>query len=129
MVIISMLIMNLTVAAVISGLDEANKESSGFVTGADIEDFIYRWKDYDPNATGYITVSDLIFLVNELPEPLGAKKSDVEEEDKDLEVDDNDKYMFNVKKKMLIKNVDALKLIKHLSINVKTVRVPGTEPP
>ena len=79
MVIISMLIMNLTVAAVISGLDEANKENSGIVTGIDIEDFINRWKDYDPRATGYITVKDLIFLVNELPEPLGSKKEETNE--------------------------------------------------
>ena len=79
MIIISMLIMNLSVAAVISGLDEANKENSGFVTGQDIDDFIELWKTYDPTASGYISVKNLIFLCKELPEPLGKKKKIIDD--------------------------------------------------
>jgi len=124
MVLISMLIMNLTVAAVISGLDEANAENSGVVTGNDIEDFIERWKTYDPKATGYITVNDLIFLCYELPEPLGTKKKEVDEDESLENVDVQDKYMFNEKKKIALKNIDALRMIRHLDIQVKQVPKP-----
>jgi hypothetical protein len=38
-----MLIMNLSVAAVIEGLDTAKKENMGIVKGDDIETFIDLW--------------------------------------------------------------------------------------
>lgn len=50
MVIISMLIMNLTVAAVIEGLDTARKENLGVVDGEQIQEFIDMWTIYDPEA-------------------------------------------------------------------------------
>ena len=42
-VLVSMLIMNLTVAAVIEGLDTAKKENMGVVQGDDIEMLIDYW--------------------------------------------------------------------------------------
>jgi len=32
------------------------------------------WKDYDPNATGWITIKDLIFVMCELLPPLGMTR-------------------------------------------------------
>jgi len=43
MVIISMLIMNLSVAAVIEGLETARKENSGVVEGDDLDQLIEAW--------------------------------------------------------------------------------------
>jgi hypothetical protein len=34
---------------------------------------IEKWSDYDKNATGWITPKDLVFLIYELPPPLGRK--------------------------------------------------------
>jgi len=42
-VIVSMLIMNLSVAAVIEGLDNAKKENMGIVQGDTIDEFIEIW--------------------------------------------------------------------------------------
>ena len=70
-VIVTMLIMNLSVAAVIEGLDTAKKENLGIIQGDEIEELIDYWEDYDPNATGWITMTDLVFLLYELPPPLG----------------------------------------------------------
>lgn len=58
-----MLTLNLSVAAVIEGLDIAKKENLGEVVGDDIEALIELWMEYDPDATGWITVRDLIFLL------------------------------------------------------------------
>ena len=43
MIIISMLIMNLSVAAVIEGLETARKENSGVVQGSDIDTLLDLW--------------------------------------------------------------------------------------
>lgn len=42
-VLVSMLIMNLSVAAVIEGLDTARKENMGIVAGDEIDDLIDLW--------------------------------------------------------------------------------------
>lgn len=74
-VIVTMLIMNLSVAAVIEGLDTAKKENLGIIQGDEIEMLIDYWQDYDHEATGWITMTDLVFLLYELPPPLGKRSS------------------------------------------------------
>ena len=74
-ILVSMLIMNLSVAAVIEGLDNAKKENMGIVEGDEIEILIDMWQDYDPMATGWISMKDLVFLLYELPPPLGKRSN------------------------------------------------------
>ena len=74
-ILVSMLIMNLSVAAVIEGLDTAKKENMGIVQGDEIEILIDLWQHYDPYASGWITMEDLVFLLYELPPPLGRRPS------------------------------------------------------
>ena len=66
-VIISMVIMNLSVAAVIDGLENARKENCGLVSVDDINQLISIWSDYDPDGTGWIDSTNLIFFLHELP--------------------------------------------------------------
>ena len=74
-ILVSMLIMNLSVAAVIEGLDNAKKENMGIVQGDEIEILTELWQDYDPAATGWISMKDLVFLLYELPAPLGKRSN------------------------------------------------------
>lgn len=55
-IIVTMLIMNLSVAAVIEGLNTAKNENMGVVQGDEIERLIELWCDYDNDASGYITM-------------------------------------------------------------------------
>lgn len=73
-VIITMLIINLSVAAVIQGLDTARSENCGIVCSDDVDHFIELWKYYDPQAKGWIGAENLIYLLVELKWPLGRKK-------------------------------------------------------
>ena len=66
-----MLILNLSVAAVIEGLDTARSENLGIVDADSILQLIELWRDFDPNATGWITVEDLIFVLCQLDAPMG----------------------------------------------------------
>ena len=70
-VLVTMLIMNLSIAAVIEGLETAKKENMGIVQGDEIEIFLDYWQFYDPMATGWITLKSLVFLLYELPPPMG----------------------------------------------------------
>ena len=63
MILLSMIIMNLSVAAVIEGLNEARKENCGIVGGDDIDFLMERWKDYDPKGTGFIQYEYFVFLL------------------------------------------------------------------
>lgn len=69
-----MIIMNLTVAAVIDGLSSARKDNSGVIKKDEINKLVELWSEYDPQATGWIDVTKLVFLLYELPKPLGYGK-------------------------------------------------------
>jgi Ca2+-binding EF-hand superfamily protein len=44
------------------------------VSGDELDQLISLWEEYDPNATGWISVENLVFLLYELPKPLGPGK-------------------------------------------------------
>lgn len=71
MIVLQMIIINLTVAAVIDGLSSARKDNTGIIKRDEVDDLITLWAEYDPKATGYIDVSSLVFLLFELPKPMG----------------------------------------------------------
>lgn len=71
MVIISWLIMNLAIAAVIEGLENAKEQNSGLISADDVTELLAAWMDYDPFATGWISITDFICLIVELPAPFG----------------------------------------------------------
>ena len=126
-ILVSMLIMNLSVAAVIEGLDTAKKENMGIVQGDEIEILIELWQHYDPYASGWITMTDLVFLLYELPPPLGRRPSSLTQYD-DTQYDPDskqqagsrqqDRYLVNYEKRIVMKKVEALELLKDLKIKM-----------
>jgi hypothetical protein len=70
-VVIQMMMLNLFIAVVLEGFSSTNKEHTGSVTSEHFNDLIDKWIHYDQEATGWIDVRDLIFLIYELSEPLG----------------------------------------------------------
>jgi hypothetical protein len=74
MIVLQMVIVNLTVAAVIDGLSSARKDNIGIIKKDEINELVKLWSEYDPEATGWIEVSDLVFLLYELPQPMGYGK-------------------------------------------------------
>jgi hypothetical protein len=136
MILLSMVIMNLSVAAVIEGLAEASKENMGIVSGDQIDFLIEKWKDYDYNASGLISYQDFLFLLYEVPPPLGLGKfttydSDQkdlggyghagnEEKKDDLKNMNNlglqDRYIIHEIKKIYIKKSDAIKIFHDYAI-------------
>lgn len=65
------MMLNLLTAVVLEGYSSTNKEHTGAVTSEHFNKLIKEWVYYDPNATGWIDVKDIIFLIFGLDEPLG----------------------------------------------------------
>lgn len=63
--------LNLFIAVVIEGFSSTNKEHTGTVTQKDYQDFINKWLEFDPDATGWINLENLIFLMHKVDPPLG----------------------------------------------------------
>jgi voltage-gated cation channel len=78
-IIISFTVMNLSIAAIIDGLKAAKKDEEFIITGSQIDQLVKQWNEYDPNATGWISVENLAFLIYELPPPIGLGKWVLEE--------------------------------------------------
>lgn len=122
-VLVSMLIMNLSVAAVIEGLDTARKENMGIVAGDEIDDLIDLWQQYDEKATGWISKENLIFLLYELPPPLGKplEKLDVEnvnETNKKGDQSKKDRFLVCEERDIVIRKIDAMEILRNLRIKV-----------
>ena len=70
-----MLILNLTIAAVIDGLQQAQNDNDRLFKQEDINYFVDRWAVYDPKATKYMSVEDFGFFLTELDPPFGLRKN------------------------------------------------------
>jgi hypothetical protein len=99
MIVLSMIVMNLSVAVVIDCLADARKDSVSCVSREDLNKLVELWKEYDPKAKGKISIDDLVCLLYELPLPLGLERNaenieanfdpDYKSETKKVSPDDN----------------------------------------
>ena len=64
-----MMMLNLFIAVVLEGFSSANKDFTSAVTNEDYKKFLDTWLEYDPDATGWLTLNDLVFFLNDLPAP------------------------------------------------------------
>lgn len=120
--------MNLSVAAVIEGLNTAKNENMGVVHGDEIERLIDYWQEYDNDATGWITLQDLVFLLYELPPPLGKRSARIDGDIHMSEANNEggsgavvrhmDRYLVHKDNKIIMKKRDALELLSDLKIKV-----------
>lgn len=124
-VLIAWLIMNLSVAAVIEGLEAAKSENQGVIDGDHVQNLLDKWVEYDPKATGWISVIDFICLVVELPKPFGSdqlskcKFSTQKDFEKARQaVFNGETYYINQEKLIIIKNKDIIKTLQ--SYKIKT---------
>lgn len=69
--VVTWLVINLAVSAVIDGFEASKKLNSGKIKQDEILDMVTLWQDFDPKATGWINMFDFICLIIELPKPFG----------------------------------------------------------
>lgn len=122
--LISWVIMNLSIAAVIEGLENAKLQNFGLITKDHCETLLNAWMEYDPDATGWITVTDFICLIIELGDPFGNNKLKSLCKSRDKKVFDSrrnhiynmDSYYVNAEKMIIIKKKHILKILQAYKI-------------
>ena len=92
----------------------------GFVSSDDVIEFIRLWKYYDPNAKGWIGAEALVYLLIELPAPLGRKKEERPQGDDEQDVNgySADRFFVHKDKKIVIKKIKALAMLQD-NLNLK----------
>ena len=74
--------LNLFIAVVLEGFSSTNKEHTGVVTSEHFNELLDAWMYYDSSGEGWINVTDVVFLIYELKDPLG-KRAEFESEIQD----------------------------------------------
>ena len=78
------LILNLTVAAVIDGLNEAQTNNDKLIGEDHIEEYLSKWQDFDADQTFIMNMEEFFFFLAELPCPFtekGMKSTKVNEKE------------------------------------------------
>lgn len=101
--------MNLTVAAVIDSLNSANKDEGALISSEDIDVLIGLWSEYDPKATGWISIECLVFLLFEMPQPLGLGRHIPISDQSDINVTYRAHRQHNVIESRIYKEEDLTK--------------------
>jgi len=71
------IVINLFLALVIEGFSETLRESEAIIRPDRLEDILEKWSKYDPTGSGFISPSDMYFLLLEIPEPIGLKNENL----------------------------------------------------
>jgi hypothetical protein len=89
-----------------------------------VQNLIEQWMEYDPKATGWISVLDFVCLIIELPPPFGdeeltkewQKESKADFEAAKKKMYNKSSYYVNEQKRIIVKNKDILKILKSYKI-------------
>ena len=73
MMIVSMIMFNLLIAVVLEQFATVMKNDASLVTPDHIAHFAQEWARFDPEASHWIQVHDLVILLKRLPPPLGLR--------------------------------------------------------
>ena len=110
--------MNLSVAAVIEGLENAKQQNSGLIAGDDVQLLVESWMEFDPKATGWIKIIDFVQLLIELPPPFGnpeltkmCKFSPKKFTKAKNMIYNKNSFFVNDEKLIIVKNKDVLKIL------------------
>lgn len=72
-IVVTLILINLFLAIVVGGYVESKKESEAVISPNQMEEFLDKWAEYDPQGDGIITPEQYAFLIHDLPQPLGQK--------------------------------------------------------
>ena len=72
-----MILINLFLAVVVGGYIDSKKENEALISPAQMDEFLEKWAEYDPQGTGLLSPEDFAFLIHDLPPPLGLKDDNI----------------------------------------------------
>lgn len=103
LILISNIVIYLFLAVVIGGYAESKKENEAVITPNQMEEFLDKWSEYDPQGTGFLTPEQFAFLIHDLPPPLGLKDENSVKYEYDILNKQHKGYLVSDNKKIVIK--------------------------
>ena len=115
-----LMMLNLFIAVVLEGFSQVNSQHVGFINSTHFNEFLDKWSFYDKEATGWIKLEDLVFLIFECGSPLGKKNDfDQNEEFRSMAqkseiINPTVRNIIQPEKNMVVRFKLALKVIEEL---------------
>lgn len=76
---VTLIFLNLFIAIILNGYFETRDQARKELNAEALEKFVNAWSDYDPDATGYIKVSDFPEMMFKVGDPLGWDDSYIDD--------------------------------------------------
>ncbi|CAK63939.1 unnamed protein product (macronuclear) [Paramecium tetraurelia] len=119
LVLIRIIMTSLFLAMIIESYQECQLENTAAINPYQLEDFLVKWSDYDPQGTGWITPEDFAFLMFEINPPLGFK--DENSQYYDFAAAKNQKlksHFYNHKKKMRLFKTEIFQKLSDYQVQI-----------
>lgn len=121
--IVTLILTNLFLAVVVGGYIESKKENEAVISPAQMDEFLEKWAEYDPQGTGLISPEQFAFLIHDLPQPLGLKDNASVRYEYDLTAKKNKGYLISENKKIVLKRVQLFRDMGRFDIPVYNCKV------
>lgn len=118
-----MIFINLFLAIVIGGYIDSRKENEAIINSKQIEELLDKWAEYDPQGTGILSAENYVFLIHDLPPPLGLKDENSVKYEYDIVSKQNKGYLISENKKIVLRKTQLLRDLKFYNIPVYLTKV------
>lgn len=122
-VTVTLILMNLFLAVVVGGYHESKKENEAVISPVQMDEFLDKWAEYDPQGTGFLTPEEFAFLIHDLPQPLGLKDNASVKYEYDLTAKKERGYLISENKKICLKRVQLFRDMRRYNIPVYSNRI------
>ncbi|CAD8121628.1 unnamed protein product [Paramecium sonneborni] len=118
LVLIRIIMTSLFLAMIIESYQECQLENTAAINPYQLEDFLLKWSDYDPQGTGWITPEDFAFLMFEINPPLGFKDENSQYYDFAAKNQKQKSHIYNHKKKMRLFKTEIFQKLSDYQIQI-----------
>ncbi|CAD8122599.1 unnamed protein product [Paramecium sonneborni] len=118
LVLIRIIMTSLFLAMIIESYQECQLENTAAINPYQLEDFLLKWSDYDPQGTGWITPEDFAFLMFEINPPLGFKDENSQYYDFTSKNQKIKSHLYNHKKKMRLFKTEIFQKLSDYQVQI-----------
>ncbi|CAD8200710.1 unnamed protein product [Paramecium pentaurelia] len=118
LVLIRIIMTSLFLAMIIESYQECQLENTAAINPYQLEDFLIKWSDYDPQGTGWITPEDFAFLMFEINPPLGFKDENSQYYEFAAKNQKQKSHIYNHKKKMRLFKTEIFQKLSDYQVQI-----------
>jgi hypothetical protein len=114
------IILNLFLGCAIELFFDAKKENEAIIRPHQLEEFVKKWGEFDQDGSGFIEPQDYIFILYDLPPPIGLKDEDAMPHQTPDKITDNKKdlHLKSPWKKIVLTKKQVLNTLKEYNVPI-----------